>query len=65
MDADGGIQSYDLMDIAGLIAAGIKENLNYNDGAAVIADIDGDNVITTKDLFDVFQSIKAEYEAEN
>ena len=65
MDADGGIQSYDLMDIAGLIAAGIKENLNYNDGAAVIADIDGDNVITTKDLFDVFQSIKDEYEAEN
>ena len=62
MNTDGKITAQDIKTIAQLVAKGIND-MNYNNGQGVIADNNGDNNITTKDLYDIFKSIKEDYEA--
>lgn len=62
MNTDGKITAEDIKSVAGFIAKDIND-MNFNYGQGVIADNNGDNNITTKDLYDIFRSIKEDYEA--
>ena len=64
VNGDGQINAEDLKTIADYLAQGISD-LNHNYGEGVIIDGDGDGEISTKDLNDIFRSIKEDYEAEN
>ena len=64
MDANGKINAKDIKKVAEYLAKGIN-SLNYDMGRGVIGDGDNDGVISTKDLYEIFKSIREDYEAEN
>ena len=64
MDANGKINAKDIKKVAEYLAKGIN-SLNYDMGRGVIVDGDNDGVISTKDLYEIFKSIREDYEAEN
>lgn len=70
VNTDDKIDAKDIKRVAEIIATNLAKNsskqdvLNYDSGKGIIADSNGDGSITTRDLYEIFSSIKAEYEKE-